>query len=102
MTMADVKRLMGKAVKICGNAHFDANTEFVLTAYVLRLHRGKLLHQLIVQDKSGAEYTVRLEEAYEVSQSENNGEGSNIRQQERSRALSAFGTTYEKRRDTGT
>lgn len=102
MNIADVKQLLGRAVKV-NNRHFDANTEFILTAYVLRLHRGKLLHQLIIQDASGAEYTVKMEEANDaaqISQHENNSQRAQIRQPQGSGTISVFGTTYEKGSDT--
>lgn len=102
MNISDVKRLMGCTVKVTTNG-LPQDADFTLTAYVYRrLRDGRLIHQLIVEDRSGAEYWIKMGDAHEipiqskqVSQQENDIQGAQIRQQEGSGAVSVFGTTYE-------
>lgn len=63
----DVKRLLGKEVSCNLPRIFDKEVRMTLVGYTLRVDTKtkKVFQQLIVQDKSGAEYVIRMENANE-------------------------------------
>lgn len=69
LTVKDVKRLLGKKVRVILPQHLGERSEMVLAGYMLRIgyKDSKVYQQLIVRDSSGAEYSVKFENVEEIS-----------------------------------
>lgn len=65
---SDVKRLLGKKVRVTLPQHFGERSEMILAGYMLRTgyKDSKIYQQLIVRDSSGAEYSVKFENVEEI------------------------------------
>lgn len=72
MRIEDFKRLVGKTVNVHLPRHFQEDIPMQLLGYTIRLKKGdrgdELIRQLIVADRSGTEYYVRMEDVYEQVQ----------------------------------
>lgn len=72
MRVEDFKRLVGKTVNVHLPRHFQEDIPMRLLGYAIRLKKGdrgdELIRQLIVADRSGTEYYVRMEDVYEQVQ----------------------------------
>ena len=72
MRVEDFKRLVGKTVNVRLPRHFQEDIPMRLLGYTIRLKKGdrgdELIRQLIVADRSGTEYYVRMEDVYEQVQ----------------------------------
>lgn len=69
ITVKDVKRLLGKKVRVILPQHLGEHSEMTLAGYMLRIgyKDNKVYQQLIVRDSSGAEYSVKFENVEEIS-----------------------------------
>ena len=67
ISVSDVKRLLGKEVSCNLPRIFATEVRMTLVGYTLRVDTKskKVFQQLIVQDKAGAEYVVRMENVNE-------------------------------------
>lgn len=67
MNVSDVKRMLGKKVSCNLPQISSEQVKMTLVGYTLRVDTKsrKVFQQLIVQDKAGAEYVVRMENVNE-------------------------------------